>query len=567
MEPPDSSEKTQKRYAGSQSSPQVVQNSNGDSQQVQGGKPAQARQTFSSDIEHYQEPSYREHVSGALNWPPAVAPMHPTYPPQPQPYQQRPNGQAQPPQYAAGYQAPQLYPAYPQGQQPAYPQGQQFAPPYYPYGGYPPYYGYPPYALPYGWGPPKPRRDGYLLTISIISFIASILVLIGGLFCALILMLMAIVPQSPLLTADKVFSGVVLFTALATACLVGGSFSLYHSIRSLFLKRPSSPFRLPQFWIFLALYVLVAIIGAVLQAHNEAVANVPLSILLVALAGILPALTILALGARRVSDPKERRWPTSWRRFTLALVSGTTSAILFASIIELVLTAIVGRDLGVTGFSLDNPNQQIPGDFRTLTFMFILLSVIAPLVEETVKPLAVITMIGRIRSASEAFVLGLACGVGFDLIETSGYISQGYQNWLNVALERSTAGLLHGFGAAMVSLGWYILTHPKETRHRWLLGLGCIAYALIQHAVWNGTFVLSLLPDPIGPFFDHGKVPLGPLSFDAQLLPYIVLSILMICFFIFVTGRIRRHERGLPPTVEQQKQSAPQMNPIPTRAW
>ena len=92
---------------------------------------------------------------------------------------------------------------------------------------------------------------------------------------------------------------------------------------------------------------------------------------------------------------------------------------------------------------------------------------IAPVVEEAVKPLAVVALIGRIRGAAEAFVLGLACGVGFDMVETSGYIGTGYHDWLNVALVRSGSSLLHGFGAAMVALGWYYLTHAK--RHRLLL--------------------------------------------------------------------------------------------------
>src|SRR5207249_1121714 len=125
---------------------------------------------------------------------------------------------------------------------------------------------------------------------------------------------------------------------------------------------------------------------------------------------------------------------------------------------------LISLQLGVKNFSLDNPDQPIPNDPRAILFMFILVSVIAPVVEEAVKPLAVVVLIGRIRSAAEAFVLGLACGIGFDLIETTGYISAGYQDWLSIALIRTGAGLLHGFGAAMVALGWYYLVHPGKKR-------------------------------------------------------------------------------------------------------
>ena len=76
-------------------------------------------------------------------------------------------------------------------------------------------------------------------------------------------------------------------------------------------------------------------------------------------------------------------------------------------------------------------------------------------------------MIGRLRSAAEAFILGFACGIGFDLIETSGYISLGDSRpWVDTALERSTAGLLHGFGAGMVALGCYYLTHRHSINNR-----------------------------------------------------------------------------------------------------
>src|SRR5258708_19978767 len=122
--------------------------------------------------------------------------------------------------------------------------------------------------------------------------------------------------------------------------------------------------------------------------------------------------------------------------------------------------------------------------------LFVIGAVIGRLMEETVKPLAVVILIGRVSSAAEAFVLGLACGIGFDLIETTGYISAGYQDWLNTALIRTGSGLLHGFVAAMVALGWYYLTHPGT--HRWLKALGSWLYAVAHHALLNGSRRLHL---------------------------------------------------------------------------
>ncbi|HLZ59478.1 MAG TPA: PrsW family glutamic-type intramembrane protease [Ktedonosporobacter sp.] len=503
----------------------------------------------------YQEPDYREHTSARFSSP-APRPVSPySYPRQPSPYQ-------------VPYPAYPGYPAYGGGSvgypPPAAHNGQPY-PVYAAYPAYPGYYGYQPYTYP--WQPPKPKRDTYLFVISIVSFVGAILAVLGGLVSLLFLLLFSVAPTTSAVSQDQLFGANVLFVALTLIGLVGGGFSLYHSIRSLFLKKPSADFKLPWFWTFLGLYLGVIVIAIILHINNQSVTNVPLTVTLIGLSGLLPALTILALAVRRLHYPAESPWPTTWRRFTLALVSGGTSAILFAMIGELVLQIVVTIGLNVSGFDLNTLNQSLPTDPAKLLLLFILVSVIAPVVEETVKPLAVIALIGRVRSASEAFVLGLACGIGFDLIETSGYIGQGYKDWLTVAIERSSAGLLHGFGAAMVSLGWYLLTHKNSANNRILLGLGCGVYAALQHALWNGSFLLALLPAPLGPYLGNGavNVPLGSLSFsfDAMVLVYIVETALMLTFFFFVTGKLRGKKQRPSRSVSQPDSSSPRPYQIP----
>ncbi|GAC1372597.1 MAG: hypothetical protein NVSMB44_40350 [Ktedonobacteraceae bacterium] len=571
--------------------------------------------------ERFEEPVYREHVSGHLALDPHAAPSF--YPPdlperqarqytqeqtirrsqqgqtaqanaQPAPgsrpapvAQPQPQGypQAGQPYYGYGYPPYQQYqPSQqaqyaPGAQQPPYawpqPQNNQ-AYPGYGYAGYAPYYyQYPAYQ--YSWQPARPKRDTYLFVMSIISTICSGLVLASGFLCSIVLLFVAIAGPSSASASTRVagqlFSSMVLFTALTLAGLAGGGFSLFHSIRSL-LKKSSRDFQLPWFWIFLGLYVLLLAIGLATRGSSQIVTNTTLGILLIGLAGLLPALTILALAVRRIHFPRDARWPTTWRRVTVALVSGATSAILFAMIFELILGFIVQSGLHVTSFNLSDPNAQVPNNARILLYMFILVSVIAPLVEESVKPLAVIALIGRIGSAAEAFVLGLACGIGFDLIETSGYISMGYRNWVDVAIERSSAGLLHGFGAGMVALGWYFLTHKKSlARRRILIGLGCIAYAMLQHAIWNGTFVFQLLPAPVGPYLDQGKIMLGNYPMSAILLIYLAETILMLTFFLYITGRLsgrsgrsgrsdhRRPPKTSPSSLQPQQYAATQKPP------
>jgi RsiW-degrading membrane proteinase PrsW (M82 family) len=471
------------------------------------------------------ESQYREHVSGMLYVPRSEAPkFYPAY----NPYY------ATPPQYAGQpgqpgavrYPPPQGYNGYP------YPYGQPV-----PYGYYP-YYPYNGYA----WAPQKPKRSAYEITVGIISFIGSILAILTGGVCVLLLLLVAAFSgQLQNVSASASFTSIVQFTAFAAAGILGGVFGFYHSIRALFLKKPSAQFKLPWFWIFLLLYLVIIAIGTWMRVKGLAVANLPLTIVLIALAGIFPLATIAALGVRRIHYPKKAPWPTTWRRFTLSLVSGATLAILLASVFELVLALVAARQFGLTNIPLDNPDQPIPGNPRAIMFVFILVSVIAPLVEETVKPLAVVLLIGRVRSAAEAFVLGMAGGIGFALVETTGYIGMGYKDWIDVAVQRSTAGLLHGFGAGMVALGWYFITHRKSTKkvNRVLLAFGCWTYALLQHGIWNGSFGLQLLPAPIGPYLDKGTITLGPLKFESFLLVYVALSLLILIFFLYVTKKLR----------------------------
>ncbi len=524
------------------------------------------------DAEQTIEPSYREHVSGPLV-------MHAgAYPGYPQPGQPPYNGQG-------GY--PPFRPPVPSQQPYGYGQRQQFyqqpepsyGPPYPPnaalpqYGQYPGYdpqgyhhnmqYGMPyagnyytPYYYPYDQYPQQPKRDGYILAVAITSLVGSGLVFLGG-FVSLFFMIFFVTVLST--TANRTsasanFSAIVLLTALALAGIVGGGFGLYHSIVAVFFKnRPSAQLKLPNFWIFLGLYVVLIVVGFVFRNNAQVSTNEPLTIFFIALAGILPAFSVFALAVRRLHYPHDAPWPTTWRRFTMAILSGATAAILFASIFELILTFLVTLELHINAAVLDNPDMPTPHDPRLILYMLLVASVIAPLVEEGVKPLAVVVLIGRINSAAEAFVLGMSCGIGFDLIETSGYISQGYHDWLDVALERSTAGLLHGFGAGMVALGWYFLTHKKSARRHILLGLGCGVYAVLQHAIWNGSFLLQLLPKPVGPYLESGVIMIGSYPLSAFVLVYVVESALMLSFFLYVTGKLRGMNRT-PEPVDAQSQ-------------
>jgi RsiW-degrading membrane proteinase PrsW (M82 family) len=488
--------------------------------------------------------THREHVSGSLPSFPSEAPLfrpaYPPYPPYPgfQPQEQRTGYPPQAPGYPPFVGNPPQRQGY--APYPGYPsyQGYMSPPPYAPVAPpYPGYNGYSAYGYAYPWQPPKPERDGYLLGVGITSLVGSSLVILAGLAAMGLLALIAVVPHTTMSDGAH-FAGIMLFIGLACAGVVGGGFALYHSIRSVFLRKPSADYAMPQFWIFVLLFMAVIGVAYWLQKQGLAVTYLPVTVGLIGLAAIFPALAVLALGDRRLRFPRQARWPTSWRRFTLAVVSGATLGVGLAAILEFVLEFLLVRGQAVNPLLCVNqpnaPNCQNPVVY---SIILLVVAVMAPLIEETVKPLAVIVLIGRIRSAAEAFVLGLAAGIGFNLIETTGYISSGYQDWLSIALIRTGAGLLHGFGAAMVALGWYYLTHPGK--HRLLKAVGCWLYAVMQHALWNGSWGIVLLPAPVGPFFSTSNVTIGPFSLPSYAIINIVEAIFMLAFFIYMTGRLR----------------------------
>jgi RsiW-degrading membrane proteinase PrsW (M82 family) len=477
--------------------------------------------------------AHREHVTGALPASPSDAPLfRPTYqspyasPAQQQRVQPVQQGYVQGPGYPGyGYQGYPTYQGYP---------GYQL--PYGPYNGYayPGYNGYAPY-----WPPPRPRRDGFQLAVSIIALVCSILAILGGLACVIILLLFLIGVSAGVggraISADQSFAAVMTLSSFGCAGVVGGGFSLYHSIRSL-QQRPSAILKLPRFWIFILFYILVLGSGFTLRANHEEVVVPPLTAFLIILAGIFPILAILSLGVRRLRFPA---WTTSWRRFTLAITSGATLGIGLALILELGFLILLLRipDAINALKAINDPQAQPPAGLTTFSYIFLIVAVMGPIVEETVKPLGVAFFIGRIRSASEAFALGMSAGLGFALIETIEYISSGYHDWLFVALERTAAGLLHGVGAGMVALGWYYLLHGRD--RRFLKAFACWAYAVFQHLVWNGTAVLSYLPNPYGTTINSWNVNLGFTSLPFVEIPSIVEAILILVFLLYITRQLR----------------------------
>jgi RsiW-degrading membrane proteinase PrsW (M82 family) len=248
---------------------------------------------------------------------------------------------------------------------------------------------------------------------------------------------------------------------------------------------------------------------------------------LVILSGVLPALAIVFFAARRLGQP------TTTRRFWLSLFYGGTGAVLLALLAELPAGLFLNTSL--------NPTTT-----RDAIGLFLTIAVVAPLAEEGFKPLAAVLIVGRIRSAGEAFLLGVAAGIGFDIVETIGYIGMNQADWVTVSIERVGAGLLHGVGAGMAALGWYYLISGQGVSNRWLKGIGGLLYAVLQHAIFNGSNLLLFIPAVASalsqPFY------LGSLPIESAAIIFLVYYVIILVVLFVVTGRLRRGATSSTPS-------------------
>ena len=101
----------------------------------------------------------------------------------------------------------------------------------------------------------------------------------------------------------------------------------------------------------------------------------------------------------------------------------------------------------------------------------------------------------------------------------------------------------------MVVLGWYYLVHPGKRRV--LKALGCWLYAVAQHAIWNGSWGLVLLPAPFGPFFNNVTLTIGSFTLYYYEIINIGEALLMLGFFLYMTQKIRARKSEVDEQVTQ----------------
>ncbi|MBI9049100.1 MAG: PrsW family intramembrane metalloprotease [Anaerolineaceae bacterium] len=117
-----------------------------------------------------------------------------------------------------------------------------------------------------------------------------------------------------------------------------------------------------------------------------------------------------------------------------------------------------------------------------LFIIFALFSVIIPMFEELMKPLALWFVSKQNLSARDGFYYGAVTGMIFALIESIlGLTSFGMDSWVSVSIVRLGTGVLHIFTAAL--MGWALTSSWRKEKFGKLILTYIIC--IVIHGAWN----------------------------------------------------------------------------------
>lgn len=244
---------------------------------------------------------------------------------------------------------------------------------------------------------------------------------------------------------------------------------------------------------------LALFIGSLVQ-NTSSISWLVLPLLTVP-AVMLPIWTITGLGTRDLS------LGSRWRTWSVLGLSLTVTPFILFTLEALVLIVIF---FFVVFYAVMNPD--VAAEFEKLSTQFayidmqsnealmlimpylikpaviipaaLFFSLIVPLMEELIKPLAVWLLVGRLDSAAQGFAFGALSGAGFAIWETFNVSGQTTE-WGILLLTRIGTGLLHITTSAIMGAAIYMAVRER----RYLRLLGTYLLAVFLHGLWNASAI------------------------------------------------------------------------------
>ena len=291
------------------------------------------------------------------------------------------------------------------------------------------------------------------------------------------------------------------------------------------------PIKVWQVAVLMIAWACMIILGTVLSnlsKYGEAIAT-PFFLLGIA----MPITTLAWIATGGLPAGSVRRL---WAAFGIGMV-GSTSAAMLMEYSLVGIAALAGGIIAATNPEWRIIFQQIKnqitnaGDVQSLlttlapylTNPVVLLlallfaAVLAPVIEETLKPAALWFLGKCLSSPAEGFALGAVCGAGFALLEGT-LAASGMAQMLGIGLAARLASSLMHITASGI-MGWGIASARLEKRYWRLAGTFLLSVAI--HGLWNGSVVLAVF---------------GALRFTLQSASPDLLGVLLVAAGIVILG-------------------------------
>jgi RsiW-degrading membrane proteinase PrsW (M82 family) len=204
---------------------------------------------------------------------------------------------------------------------------------------------------------------------------------------------------------------------------------------------------------------------------------------------------------------------TRWKLFSMVVLVGNPLIFIVELLVVLPLSVLwisgqpgfvslvesLTRDIQNSGMDPQVMNQAVTTIFAypgLVTALIIGASVLAPLVEETLKTIGVWLLFNKYLTPARGLLAGVVCGAGFALVESLGVINQPFEGsvWVAVMVGRLGTAVMHIFTAGLT--GWGIAGLASGRKFgRTILGY---AAAITAHGLWN----FLVISTAIQPFLD-----------------------------------------------------------------
>ena len=184
------------------------------------------------------------------------------------------------------------------------------------------------------------------------------------------------------------------------------------------------------------------------------------------------------------------------------------------------LPASLLNDIGARIVDVNQDALLGKGNFGTPEL--ILVSIIAPFVEELLKPVGLLLIIKRLKTPYEGVLYGVACGMGFAIIENMLYelfilLWYGSDAWtINAFVRGIGSTVLHAVGPAAIGFAIAYSNQMGKSMNKYLFY--AYIFGFVMHAAWNAFATL--------PFLKSGQ--------NWEYVSYLLIAIMIILCLIFI---------------------------------